>query len=389
MSAVIEPTLAPTTPPETTPSAAPSTPAEPSSSEPAPPSSSEPAPPNSSSSSANPAPSSEPGTNPSAVEPGQSSQPPAASSQPVNPGASDTGGGVQTTAPPGASQPALPSGSGVQSGSPTMTNGQSAVIVTVTKTDANGNIQTAIETRPISSGSKSNVGPIVGGVVGGVGGAIVIAVLVWLLFRRRKRNYRDDFDDMMFDPARAQNHAPIDLADTADTPHVDPYKYTPVEGVAATSTGHHNQAQYGNYNAYDNYGNQPQMAQASYGHTTVSGTSEPGYANAAGVGAGVASGLSGATSSSGTSAGYAGMGSGYPAGNAPSGYPMAVPTGSGPSDMSHMSPKQREAYEDSQRLAVQNQGVPEAVTVHQDGGAFTEVQTSGAEIPPTYDSIRR
>ncbi|BEJ11333.1 hypothetical protein CspHIS471_0107550 [Cutaneotrichosporon sp. HIS471] len=383
MSAVIEPTPPPTTPPPTTPSTAPSTPVEPSSSEPAPPSSSEPAPPNSSSSSANPAPSSEPGPNPSSVNPGQSSQPPAASSQPVNPGASVTGGGGdQSAAPPGASQSALPSasGSGVQSGSPSMTNGQSAVIVTVTKTDANGNIQTAIETRPISSGSKSNVGPIVGGVVGGVGGAIVIAVLVWLLFRRRKRNYRDDFDDMMFDPARAQNHAPIDLADTADTPQVDPYKYTPVEGVAATSTGHHNQAQYGNYNAYDNYGNQPQMAQASYGPATASGTSESGYANAAGVGAGVASGLSGPTSSSGTSAGYAGMASGYP---------MAVPTGSGPSDMSHMSPKQREAYEESQRLAVQNQSAPAAVTVHQDGGAFTEVQSSGAEIPPTYDSIRR
>lgn len=258
-------------------------------------------------------------------------------------------------------------------------------------TDANGHVQTAIETRPISSGSKSNVGAIVGGVVGGVCGAIAIAILVWLLFRRRKRNYREDFDDMMFDPSRAQNHAPIDLAETESTPQVDPYKYTPVEGVAATSTGHLNQGQYGNYAAYDNYGNQPQMEQTSYGPTIVSGTSESGYPNAAGVGAGVPQAVSGTTSSSGTSAGYVGMGPSYPAGNP--GYGMPVPmvaaNTSGPSDMSHMSPKQQEAYQESQRLAVQNQTAPANVTVHQDGGAFTEAQASGSEIPPTYDSIRR
>ncbi|KLT38335.1 hypothetical protein CC85DRAFT_289611 [Cutaneotrichosporon oleaginosum] len=200
---------------------------------------------------------------------------------------------------------------------------------------------------------------------------------------------------MMFDPARAQNHAPIDLADTADAPQIDPYKYTPVEGVAATSTGHHDQGQYGNYNAYDNYGNQQQMVQTGYGPATVSGTSESGYVNAAGVGAGagIASGVSRATSSSATSAGYAGRGSGYPSpGGAPAGYGMAGPVSgpsSGPSDQSHMSGKQLEAYQDRQRLAVQNPSGPGGVTVHQDGGAFTEAQASGAEIPPTYDSIRR
>jgi hypothetical protein len=161
------------------------------------------------------------------------------------------------------------------------------------------------------------------------------------------------------------------------------------------STAPHDQAQYGNYNNYDPYGNQqPQMAQTGYGPgptTTVSGTSESGYANAAGVGAGaagLASGVSRATSSSATSAGFAGRGSGYPGGGAPGGYGMPVPmpgSSSGPSDTSHMSAKQREAYQESQRLAVQNPGV----TVHQDGGAYNDAQASGSEIPPTYDSIRR
>lgn len=196
---------------------------------------------------------------------------------------------------------------------------------------------------------------------------------------------------MQFDPARAQNHAPIDLADSAAAPQIDPYGYTPVEGVASTAAGPRDQAQYGNYNAYDNYGDQPQMAQAGYGPTTVSGTSDSGYANAAGVGAGVASGVSGATSSSATSTGYAGRGASYPSG-APSGYGMPIPmpgSSGGPSDTSHMTGKQLEAYQEQQRLAVQNPSAPGGVTVHQDGGAFTEAATSGSEIPPTYDSIRR
>jgi hypothetical protein len=46
-----------------------------------------------------------------------------------------------------------------------------------------------------------------------------------------------------------------------------------------------------------------------------------------------------------------------------------------------MTAKQLEAYQENQRMRIQN---PEAVTVHQDGGAYTEAgPSSGSEIPPT------
>lgn len=194
-----------------------------------------------------------------------------------------------------------------------------------------------------------------------------------------------------FDPARAQNHAPIDLADTDGAPQIDPYKYTPVEGIAATAAAHQDLHSDQQYNGYNAYGNQPQMAQAGYGPASVSATSESGgYLNAAGVGSG---GMSRATSSSATSAGFAGRGSGYP-GGAPSAFPMPMTSGpattsSGPSaDAPHMSAKQLEVHNERQRLAIQNQS-PSAVTVHEDGGAFIEADASGSEVPPTYDSIPR
>lgn len=156
-----------------------------------------------------------------------------------------------------------------------------------------------------------------------------------------------------------------------------------MEGVASTAPAH--QDMHGHYDAYGNQ--QPQMAQAGGYGPSVSATSESGYNNAAGVGAGA---LSHATSSSGTSAGYAGMGAGYQGAGGPSAFPMPMPsshtatTSSGPSaDTSHMSAKQYEAYQERQRLAVQNPSGPSGVTVHQDGGAYVEADASGSEVPPT------
>lgn len=46
-------------------------------------------------------------------------------------------------------------------------------------------------------GGGTNVGAIVGGVVGGVCGLALILGIIFLIMRKRKRSYRDDFDDMM------------------------------------------------------------------------------------------------------------------------------------------------------------------------------------------------
>lgn len=245
-------------------------------------------------------------------------------------------------------------------------------------------------------GGGTNVGAIVGGVVGGVCGLALILGIIFLIIRKRKRSYRDDFDDMMvslrpdmhmfdlsgrrrlrlgrtraaltlhffpqlttqFDPARAQNHAPIDLSDTG-APAVDPYDYQPVQGVAATSTGSPEMTQY--YHQPEGYN-----PHAPSSHAT---SSTGGYA---GLGAGAAGLGMGAAY-----AGATGAGAGGSAGAGHSAFPSAAPTG--------MTAKQQEAYRERQQFHVQNPGDSSAgpVTVHTDGGAYTEAQASGNEIPPT------
>ena len=104
------------------------------------------------------------------------------------------------------------------------------------------------------------------------------------------------------------------------------------------------------------------------------------------------------TSSAATSAGYAGYGAGAnAAGMAGYGAGMnAFPeprTQSGSSPISPnssqgapMSAKQLEAYQEAQRFRVQNPsaGPSGGLTVHEDGGAYSEAGPSdGNEIPPT------
>lgn len=153
-----------------------------------------------------------------------------------------------------------------------------------------------------------------------------------------------------FDPARAQNHAPIDLSDTA-APAIDPYDYQPVQGVAATSTGSPEMSQYyhGSSEGYN------PAAPSTHATSSTGGYAGLG-AGAAGLGAG----------------GFAGAGAGHSA------FPSAAPTG--------MTAKQQEAYREQQQFHVQNPGDASGsgpVTVHTDGGAYNEVQASGNEIPPT------
>jgi hypothetical protein len=97
-----------------------------------------------------------------------------------------------------------------------------------------------------SPADNADVGAIVGGVVGGVVGLLIIGALLWF-FLRKKRSHRDDFDDMMFDPSRAQNHAAVDLADPG-APTVEPF-YTP--GVASTAAASPEMSQYPPLGSYD------------------------------------------------------------------------------------------------------------------------------------------
>jgi hypothetical protein len=46
-------------------------------------------------------------------------------------------------------------------------------------------------------GWQSDVGAIAGGVVGGVVGLALIATLLWFFCIKKRKNHRDDFDDMM------------------------------------------------------------------------------------------------------------------------------------------------------------------------------------------------
>lgn len=161
-----------------------------------------------------------------------------------------------------------------------------------------------------------------------------------------------------FDPARAQNHAPIDLSDTA-APAIDPYEYQPVQGVAATSTGSPEMSQY----YHSGEGSDPYAHAAPSTHATSSTGGYAGFgAGAAGLGAG----------------GFAGAGAGVGAGAGHSAFPSAAPTG--------MTAKQQEAYREQQHFHIQNPGDASGsgpVTVHTDGGAYNEVQANGNEIPPT------
>lgn len=259
----------------------------------------------------------------------------------------------------------------------------------VTKTNSDGSVTTTnsiagvVNQTANSKPGGTNTGAIVGGVVGGVGGLIVLAALLFFLLRKRRRSHRDDFDDMMFDPNRTQNHAQVDLADPGERT-VEPF-YAP--GVASTAA------------------NSPEMAQYPRSATT---TSDAAFE---------AQGLSRGASSA-TSAGFAGRG----AGAAPQGMafptpnpalppiPTGVATGATAGITGGaMSAKQREAYQEQQRLRVANQGEagysgsaePTSptgtnrsgpVTVHEDARAAEEEDIGpslGAEIPPTYDSIRK
>lgn len=211
--------------------------------------------------------------------------------------------------------------------------------------------------------------------VGGVGGLLLLAAILFFLLRKRRKSHRDDFDDMMFDPTRAQNHAQVDLADPG-APTIEPYYAGGVASTAATS---------------------PEMTQYPRSAAT---TSEGNY------------GAQDRDESTANSAGVAGRGAGaYPHGieQMPVPMPSGAAAGAGVGAMAGgaMGAKQREAYQEQQRFRVTNQGGPSGsggepmsptgttrsgpVTVHDDAGSVKEEDEPnlGAEIPPTYDSIRK
>lgn len=226
----------------------------------------------------------------------------------------------------------------------------------------------------------------------------------------------------MFDPGRAQNHAPVDLAEPSS--NVEPY-YTP--GIASTATSHSPEmSQYprsaattsdGGYGPSD-VSRGPSSAStagyagrgAQFGMTPTPNSAPPmpsmpeasQYVTGAGPGAGAA----------GYNAGHFGPAAGAVAGAAAAGAAGGA-----------MSAKQREAYQERQRMQVanQNQQYPnpygggsgsggasggyaspsEPMSPTTDGGRQTVVSqdagpagdsepfAQGGEIPPTYDSIRR
>ncbi|OXC68625.1 hypothetical protein AYX13_02830 [Cryptococcus neoformans] len=326
---------------------------------------------------------------------GQSTTSPGSSAQPTS------SGGQSASQSASASVSANPSGSGsvtsgaggassTVSGSTSVSDGSSVVYVTVTNSDG---VVTTSPTATISGGSSgsssssssNHTGAIVGGVVGGVAGLALIAILLWFLLKRRK-SHRDDFDDMMFDPGRPENQAPIDLGHDGGAPTVEPY-YPP--GVASTTAS-------------------PEMSQYPRSAATAS---DGGY------GAPSSGGLS-----NGTSAGFAGRGAGghgmYDLNMEPLAMPTAHPTGVdgaaatgaagfAGADVGAMGAKQREAYQEQQRFRVQNQHLAGSsgahaqpmsptdtdatgVTVHRDAGAIEDEEPSyNNEIPPTYESIGR
>lgn len=184
-------------------------------------------------------------------------------------------------------------------------------------------------------------------------------------------------DLLQFDPKRAQNHAQVDLADPGERT-VEPF-YAP--GVASTAASSPDMAQY------------PRSAATA---------SEGNYG---------AQDLSRMTSSA-TSAGFAGRGAGaYPQGYPAAAEPMptipagaAYAAGAGAIAGGAMSAKQREAFQERQRLTVANHagagysgagsepmsptGTSRSgpVTVHEDAGSAGDTEEGpalGAEIPPT------
>lgn len=274
-----------------------------------------------------------------------------------------------------------------------MSNGSSVVYVTVTNPDGVVTVSPTATMTGGSSGSSSSdssnhTGAIVGGVVGGVAGLALIAIVLWFLLRRRK-SHRDDFDDMMFDPGRPENQAPIDLGQDGGAPTVEPF-YAP--GVASTAAS-------------------PEMSQYPRSAATIS---DGGYGAAS---------SGGPAPSIATSAGFAGRGAGghgmYDMNMEPMPMPTAHPTGVDAAtaagaagfagaDLGAMGAKQREAFQEQQRFRVQNQGLAGSsgahaqpmsptstdatnVTVHRDAGAIEDEEESynNDEIPPTYESIGR
>ena len=211
-----------------------------------------------------------------------------------------------------------------------------------------------------------DTGAIAGGVVGGVVGLALILAALFFFLRKRKRSHNDDFDDMMFDPSRAQNHAAIDLADTGPAT-VEPY-YTP--GVASTVQS-------------------PEMQQ--YGPRSAATSSDAGGQGAQDLSRGP---------STATSAGFAGRGA-FGSMQMPEPAPALPPIATGAglgfgagAATSAAEAKQREAYAERQRNYAAQAGpsgsgddsVPMSptessrtgpVTVHEDAGEV------GSEIPPT------
>lgn len=177
-----------------------------------------------------------------------------------------------------------------------------------------------------------------------------------------------------FDPSRAQNHAPVDLADTG--PQVEPF-YAP--GVASTAQ------------------HSPEMSQYNQSQPATSEVNYPAY-GAQNVSRGP---------SSASSAGYAGYGTAaattpttpFPMPSIPAGAALGpVVGGAAGAGAAGMSAKQREAYEQRQRNYAGGSGSGGApmsptgtsgsggpVTVHEDGGALGEDDNvgGGGEIPPT------
>jgi len=176
-----------------------------------------------------------------------------------------------------------------------------------------------------------------------------------------------------FDPSRAQNHGPVDLADNG--PQVEPF-YTP--GVASTAQHSPEMSQYNQSNPATSEGNYP-----AYGAQNVS--RGPSSASSAGYG-----GRGGAaTTSTPTTP--------FPMPSIPAGVATGAAAGAG---YEGMTSKQREAYQEQQRFRVHNQGgagpsggAPMSptgtsgsggpVTVHEDGGALDDDNAGGGEIPPT------
>lgn len=190
--------------------------------------------------------------------------------------------------------------------------------------------------------------------------------------------------DIQFDPSRAQNHGPVDLADNG-APTVDPYPYGGA-GVASTAAS-------------------PQMQQYNTAPPTAfSGSSESGYPAQQGVNRG--------PSSAASSAGFAGRGAnmhpseGYGYASGAAGAAAAAPmmaAGASNQNQNNMTAKQREAFQHSQnRMRVHNDGPSgsagygnqpmsptdtstsgDGVTVHQDGGEYDDAPELGKEVPPT------